>query len=162
MAGNSLLIRDMRPEDIEDCCNIIQYHWGRDIALSARGELEEMFLSNSKWPPHYYVAEEGNKILGFGGFRSSWLMSNTFELIWINVAPEARGKGIGEALTWHRLAEIRRRGGNLILLMTQKPSYFEYFQFQTVATFDGWCLMVNQFDTVKLDIDRTKLGPDYG
>lgn len=153
-----MLIRDLRPEDIRDCVHIVQYHWGIEIAQQAGWELEEMFTSNSRWPPHYYVVEDKGVIAGFGGFKSAWMMSNTFELIWVNVAPEAMGRGIGRMLTWHRLAEIRRRGGNLVLLMTQKPAFFEKFQFQTVCYFDGWALMVNQFAPVSLDIDRSTNG----
>lgn len=128
------------------------------MAKQASLEMEEMFCSASRWPPHYFVAEEGSQILGFGGLKSAWLMSNTFELIWVNVSPEAMGKGVGAALTWHRLGEIMRRGGTLVLLMTRKTGFFEKFQFQTVCNFNGWALMVNQLRPVELAPDRTPDG----
>lgn len=151
-----MYIRDLRPEDIEDCKNIVQYYWGIEIACQAMWELEEMFTSNSKWPPHYYVVEEGKSILGFGGFKSAWLMSNAFELIWVNVCPWARGRGIGSLLMTKRLEEIRRRGGNMVLLMTQKTAFFEKFGFKVVANLDGWELMLQQLAPVSIDIDRSQ------
>src|SRR4051812_47518750 len=107
-----------------------------EIADSAVIEMEEMFTSNSRWPPHYYVVEDEIGVVGFGGFKAAWMMSNTFELIWVNVHPRAIGEGVGSMLTRKRLTEICRRGGNLVVLMTRKSSFFVKFGFKAVANFD--------------------------
>lgn len=149
-------LRDLKFEDIPICQSIVAAHWGAEIAASAVLEMEEMFTSNSRWPPHYYVVENNFEIIGFGGFKSAWLMSNTYELIWVNVAPGAQGMGVGRMLTLARLDEIRRRGGTLVLLMSRRPAFFEQFEFETVCNFDdGMCLMVNQLAPITIERDRS-------
>lgn len=144
------LIRDLEIKDISVCEQIVEKHWGKAVAENAAMEMMEMF-SKAKWPPHYFVAcDQDNIVVGFAGFKSSWLMSNTYELIWINVAPGILGQGVGKALTHYRLREIKNRGGALVMLMTQKPKFFEQFDFKEVAIYDDWVLMVNQLAPVTI------------
>lgn len=146
-------LRDLSLIDIPSCQEIVAEHWGIKIADNAVIEMEEMF-SGTRWPPHYYVVEDEIGVVGFGGFTSTRMMSNTFELIWVNVHPRAIGKGVGTMLTRKRLTEIRRRGGNLVFLMTRKSSFFVKFGFRAVANFDGLDLMVNQFAPVAISGDN--------
>lgn len=138
-------IRDLETDDIYFCEQIVSYHWGDEIAQKAKHEMWEMFLSRSRWPPHYIVAvDDDGCILGFAGFRAALIMSNVHELIWINIGHWVQSQGIGRALTEHRIAEIARRGGTMVLLMTQKKIFFEKMGFVWVANIDGWELMFRQ------------------
>lgn len=152
------MIRDLEMDDVYLCKIIVEHNWGKDIAESAELELWEMF-SKTRWPPHYLVyVDQNNTVVGFAGYKPAWLMSNAYEMIWINIAPWAQGKGIGKALTERRLLEITRRGGTMVLLMSQKADYFKQFGFNTVANLDGWELMLKQLAPVTLDIDRSSHG----
>ena len=122
-----------------------------------------MFFSNSRWPPHYYVAEIDGQVVGCGGYRSAWLMSNTYELIWVNVKKEFQGQGIGKALTKKRINRIKELGGTLILLMTQtKQQFFEQFGFSRsemywnsdVSKIMPWRLMSLQLGPVEIAGDK--------
>jgi N-acetylglutamate synthase-like GNAT family acetyltransferase len=150
-----MIIRDMTPEDLDVCREIVRGHWGMSIAEQAYLEMSEMFTSASRWPPHYIVAQDEFGIAGFAGFKSAWLMSNTFELIWINIHPSAMGKGLGIRLTEKRLEMIKQRNGTLVILMTQKPEFFTQFGFNSTQTFDTWTLMSKQLAPVTIDYDRS-------
>jgi GNAT superfamily N-acetyltransferase len=145
-----LIIRDLHRDDILACQMIVAEHWGWPVATHAGLEMGEMFC-HSLWPPYYYVVEDDRGIVGFAGFKASWVMSNTYELIWVNVATRALGNGVGRMLTQKRLDEIKRRGGALVTLMTQKPLFFAKFGFRSLANFDGWELMVRQIAPVTLN-----------
>lgn len=141
----SFQIRDLEIKDIHTCREIVESYWGETIAAQAESELWEMFQSKSKWPPHYYVAVNDNDhVVGFAGFKAAWLMSNVYELIWVNVAVNVQGHGIGKALTERRMKEIGRLGGSLVMLMTKKAPYFEQFGFKSLENIDGWVLMIKQ------------------
>ena len=110
---------------------IVAEHWGWPVATHAGLEMGEMFC-HSLWPPYYYVVEDDRGIVGFAGFKASWVMSNTYELIWVNVATRALGNGVGR-------------------MLTQKPLFFAKFGFRSLANFDGWELMVRQIAPVTLN-----------
>lgn len=142
-------IRELQYEDIRVCTEIVGAEWGSSTADRACKQLMEKFtLAPIHNPPQFYVAVSGDKIIGFAGFEATSLMNGAYDLIWIALTPEAQGKGVGSELTRVRLAEIKRRGGTMVSLMTEKPGYFERFGFQAVALFDGWHLMVKKIGKV--------------
>ena len=136
-----MIIRDLEPADIRACVDITSINWGFDIAKQAETELREMHHSVQNWPPHYYVAEVDGTIVGWAGFRSAWMMTNVYEFIWINIHPFHQKSGVGTALTEKRIEEVQRRNGSVILLMTQKPAFFDKFGFEALCTNDNWMLM---------------------
>jgi len=136
-----MLIRDAVYDDDVAIEKIVMSNWDKDIAYSAVLEFDEMFKSGSKWPPHYYVAEVDGQVVGCGGLKSAWLMTNTYELIWVNVHKDFKGRGIGKALTERRLKHIRDLDGRLVLLMTKSPFFFKPFGFYVNNVFDGYALM---------------------
>lgn len=151
--SNEVIIRDLRFCDIPDVQKIIEENWIFEIASKSGLEMKEMF-GNAKWPPHYYVAEMNGQVVGCGGLKSAWLMSNTYELIWINVDKQYQGNGIGKLLIEKRINHIKNLGGTLILLMTQKPWMFSPYQFSYDRLYnDGWVLMSLQLKPISLSGD---------
>jgi N-acetylglutamate synthase-like GNAT family acetyltransferase len=148
--SSEVIIRDLRFCDISDVQLIVLNNWNSEIAYKARLEMQEMFNS-SKWPPHYYVAEVDGRVVGCGGFRRAWIMSDTYEMIWINIDKDFQGRGIGWDLTQRRITRIKELNGSLIMLMTNKPEFFEQFYFNRAAIFDNQHLMTRHLNTVKLN-----------
>lgn len=149
-------LRKMVITDLVACRAIVEAHWGEVMADQARNEMLEMFNPHVRWPPHYIVAEDETGIIGFAGYKSAWFMSNSWELVWINVRSDRQGIGVGQSLTDARMTDIFDRGGTLVILMTQKPGFFEQFQFKVVDKYEnGWCLMVRQLAPIELAMDKS-------
>lgn len=145
-----MIIRDLKYKDLPACAMLVENEWGCETAERAHLQMIEMFrMTEAQLPPQFYVCEsiEGD-IIGFAGFKATMLMHNEYDLIWIAISPKAQGLGIGKALTKTRLDEIKRRGGTLVALMTEKPNYFLQFGFTVSRVFDGWHLMHLQLGKV--------------
>ena len=139
-----MLIRDMEYRDTDACISIVEREWGLGAAMRAAHQTQAMFEGRPPTGmhiPHFYVAEDGNSLLGFAGFVETWLMPGNYDFIWIALRPDAQGKHLGSALTWKRINEVIARGGSVINLSTQKPLFFERFGFQTLCEHDGWTKM---------------------
>lgn len=148
-------IRSMEVADIKACRKIVEDNWDAEIADQAADEMSEMFDSFTRWPPRYFIAEnEQNEVVAFAGYKAAWLMSNTYELIWVNVRKDVQGAGLGKVLTERRLAEIAAKGGSAVLMMTQKPEYFKQFDFEPIHEYYGpkgsWTLMTKQLHPLVL------------
>jgi ribosomal protein S18 acetylase RimI-like enzyme len=66
----------------------------------------------------------GGQALGFACFGPHPLTEGTFDLYWIAVDPEARGRGIGHALLSQVEEEVRTRGGRMLVVETSgTPAY---------------------------------------
>lgn len=146
-----MIIRDLKYKDLPTCAMLVEKEWGCEAAERAHQQMLEMFrLTEAQKPPHFYVAEDSmtGEIIGFAGFEYTMLMKDNYNLIWIAISPKAQGLGLGKALTAQRLNEIKRRGGTLVALMTQKPNYFLQFGFEVTRVFDGWHLMHLQLGKV--------------
>jgi D-alanine-D-alanine ligase len=66
----------------------------------------------------FLVYREHGWTLGYACFGPHPLTQGTFDLYWIAVDPEARGRGIGHALLRRVEAEASARGGRLLLIET--------------------------------------------
>jgi ribosomal protein S18 acetylase RimI-like enzyme len=67
---------------------------------------------------NFLVCREEERVLGYACFSPTPLTEGTFDLLWIAVAPAAQGHGIGHALLDRVEAEVRARGGRLLLIET--------------------------------------------
>jgi N-acetylglutamate synthase-like GNAT family acetyltransferase len=91
--------------------------------------------------PQYLVIEEKGKVVGVTGYISSWMDYHTYELFWVNVAPEYQGRGLGKKLVASVLKEIKKIRGRdeyacVILLGTKIPSFYKQFKFKTLMRFN--------------------------
>lgn len=131
-------IRELQFHDIPECCDIVEEHWGKDAGKRASQQLgSARYYHEAK----FYVVLDDEKVVGFAGYRPSWVIKNAYEFVWVAVARSHQGRGIGHWLTSRRLSDVRELGASLVTLMTRSPLFFEQFGFETVDTHDGWCLM---------------------
>jgi ribosomal protein S18 acetylase RimI-like enzyme len=74
---------------------------------------------------HVFVAEADSAVTGYIGYGPTPLTEGTWDIYWIAVAPEKRGKGIGEALLAHAEDKIRQTQGRLIVIETSSQIGYE-------------------------------------
>lgn len=142
-------VRDLRPNEIGICAQIVRGEWGEDAAKRASAQMSMMFDRGILDPnalPHFLVAADEEGVHGFAGFRPSWIMNGAYELIWVAVSPSKRKQGIGPWLTERRLAEIEERGGKFVTLMTQHVEFFERFGFAVIDTVGAYRLMIKRLE----------------
>lgn len=143
-----MLVRDLKYGEINKCAMLVLSNWGPDAADRSVMQMLKYF-EGGDYAPHFYVAENLG-IIGFSAFCPSMKMRDSYDLIWIAVHRDYQGKGVGRALTQVRLDEIKRRGGSLVSLVTQKPKFFEGFGFKKVDDLDEWCLMTRKLSPVRI------------
>jgi len=70
------------------------------------------------------------------------MMQGFWEFIWVALDQKHQSKGLGTLLTEHRLDYVREHDGTSVLLVTQKPQYFNRFGFLTDRDHgNGWTAM---------------------
>lgn len=57
---------------------------------------------------YYFVMEEGERIIGSGGFNTGFGNGKIARISWDLIHPDFQGKGMGKKLTLHRMRELRR------------------------------------------------------
>jgi predicted N-acetyltransferase YhbS len=149
-----MIIRDLKYGEMKQCEILVRENWGIDAADRAHDQMLEMF-KGGPYAPHFYVADIGSSIvgagiIGFAGFAPDMMMNGSYDLIFVVVHSAYQGHGAGRALTEARIAEIRKRGGTMVSLMTQKPEFFRKFGFRALDVHDGWCLMNRKLATVRM------------
>lgn len=136
-------IRKMERRDIQDCKKLVFDNWDWPAADRFKEQAMLSFDTSNPYRPVFYVAETSLGVCGFSAFEPSMLMKDAYHLIWIAVEVDYKSTGIGKALTNCRLEEIKKRGGSMVQLVTQKPGYFEKFGFFKLTPLDnGWWLMM--------------------
>ncbi|MCE7040931.1 GNAT family N-acetyltransferase [Dyadobacter sp. CY312] len=108
---------------------------------------------------NYFVAEENDTLLGCAGFNIS-TDQKTAALSWDIVHPDAHGKGVGTALTFFRIAQIKKiEPVEIISVRTSQLVYKFYQKFNLQlreVVKDYWD---EGFDLYRLDSDKN-LVPD--
>ena len=104
--------------------------------LKAIASLRDEILDHNAF---YWVILVNGGVKGFGGIKKTGIHSQVYECPWRVINPEYRGHGIGNRLMQVRLDEIKRRGGQFVLLSTPNPQLCEKFGFKLIATLkDTW------------------------
>ncbi len=129
-----MIIRSMECPDIRACLHLVRENWDAVSVERAEEQMYEYFRGG-KYAPKFFVADNAADmgVVGFAAYQRSMRMHGAFDLIWLVVDRRCRSAGVGEALTNHRVNEIRKLGGANVTLVTQKPRYFNRFGFITVA-----------------------------
>lgn len=108
------IIRPMTKEDVKNCIEMTLESFGDDYVSEQFVTTEEEFNAafGKEWwgRPKYFVCEFNDQIIGMGGYSLSWLDWDTFELFWLSIRKEFKGKGIGKILTEHLESEAIKDG----------------------------------------------------
>ncbi len=142
-------------EDMHFCTSLVHMNWGFEAADRCQHQMTEHF-KGGPFAPVFCIADIGDPLsrdyvsmpVGFAAYQPSMKMKGSFDLIWIAVHPLYQGHGAGVALTEWRINEIKKRGGQMIELVTQKPHYFSKFGFFKLHHLGNeWYLMLKLLTT---------------
>lgn len=150
-----MFVRAPKYSEIDLCCNLVLINWGVEAADRCRQQMIEYFKGGD-YAPVFCVLDIGDgvdgPIVGFAAYQPSMKMKGSFDLIWIAVHPHYQGRSAGKVLTEWRINEIKKRGGQMIELVTQKPAFFSKFGFFKLHHLgNDWYLMLKLL-TSKVDI----------
>ncbi len=93
-----------------------------DVAM----ELIDVAINNPEQKDYnIFVFEEDEKVLGYHCTGKRYLTAGTFDLYWIAVHPEAKGKGIGSKLLIHAENFVKENNGSLLLAETSSKDDYD-------------------------------------
>ena len=115
----------MKQKDIREVHKLINYfaNKGEMLACSLKRLYEGM--------RDYFVAEKGGEILGCSSLHLTW--EDLAEIRSVAVKEKYQNQGVGKALVKACLKEAKNLGVKRIFLLTNKPKYFQRFNFQIIA-----------------------------
>jgi ribosomal protein S18 acetylase RimI-like enzyme len=134
-------IRLLKKGEIKEAAAIVGRNYSKTYEQSSALELKDMFGAGAI-KPVYFVAEDKGKIIGLAGFVQSWMDYNIYEIFWVNVLPERQNQGVGKTLVARIIAEIKKKKGAYLMLLTangekKTPGYYQgNFKFKTLQKFD--------------------------
>jgi GNAT superfamily N-acetyltransferase len=139
--------------DLNFCCGLVAKNWGAEAADRCTAQFVESF-NDGPYAPVFCILDievAGAGPIGFAAYQPSMKMKGSFDLIWIAVHDQYKGGGAGKALTEWRIDDIKKRGGQMIELVTQKPDYFAKFGFISVYHLGNqWYLMLKLLKPVEI------------
>ncbi len=74
---------------------------------------------------HVFVAEADSAVIGYISYGPTPLTEGTWDIYWMAVSAEKRGRGIGEALLAHAEDKIKGAKGRLIVIETSSQEGYE-------------------------------------
>jgi N-acetylglutamate synthase-like GNAT family acetyltransferase len=117
-----IMIRAMAQTDLPAVLAVAANAFDRDHAQRAQPEFNEMFGA-AALRPFFYIAETGGKIVGVSGYGTSWLAYGVYELFWelfwVGVLKENRGRHLGKALVERCLSDLVTVADQVILVTSE-------------------------------------------
>jgi predicted N-acetyltransferase YhbS len=117
-----MIIRVMQQSDIPAALGVVADAWGKKTAQMAQPDFSDAFAS-SAWKPIFYVAEIDGFVVGTACYVVSWLCYGVYNLAWVAVQKEFRGRGIGRSLVERCLADLSPIADE-IMLATNVPDFY--------------------------------------
>lgn len=118
---------DVFPEDVAHVRNIVAstgFFFEAEIEVAV--ELVQERLTKGLASEYYFVfAEQDGKVLGYACFGPIACTVASYDLYWIAVHHDARGKGIGKQLLAQSEACIGARGGQRVYIETASREQYE-------------------------------------
>jgi len=125
-------IRSLLPSDRAQLIDILSQGAGfRSEEIACAIELLDAALAPSDGEPadqrdpddtgyeaRVAVADDGERVLGYACFGATPMTEATYDLYWLVVAENARGRGVGGALVAAVDAELKQRGARIIRVET--------------------------------------------
>lgn len=100
-------------------------------------ELLDCYLQDGEESGYHIFVAADSKILGYICYGPIPITLGTWDIYWIAVAREARGKDVGKGLISFAEEKIRKAGGKLIMIETSsKPSYEPTRRFYSAAGYE--------------------------
>ncbi len=91
----------------------------KPIEVEVAGELIDAYLEDPKESGYdTLVAEVDGTVVGYICYGTTPLTVGTWDVYWMAVSRQMQGKGVGRALLEHAEADIKARGGRLIMIET--------------------------------------------
>ena len=121
-----ITLRDLRPGDRESLALILKtsgaFH-DQEIAVGLE-LVDESLNPGPSTDYQWFLAERDGQVVGFACFGPVPLTVGTFDLYWIAVSPEARGRGVASRLDDAVTSAVRALGGRWLLAETSStPAY---------------------------------------
>jgi GNAT superfamily N-acetyltransferase len=134
--------RLLEKNEVNSVLKIVGKNYSEKWALASKPEIFAMF-NHKTLNPRYFVVEDNNIIIGFGGYCTSWMDYNLREIFWINVLPEFQKKGVGRFLVNGIIEQIRRDKTSLdykakLVILTCKDylvPFYKSFGFRKILSF---------------------------
>jgi N-acetylglutamate synthase-like GNAT family acetyltransferase len=145
-----ITLRRATPRDIKAMVAIISRTFSKDDAATAKGEIATVMKGASC--EHFFIVAFINKtMVGLAGLVQSWLDFNAYEILWVGVAPELQGHGIGALLIGNIIKRAKTIKGHhtvrTILLSTEAIKFFKKCGFKSIAPLaTGGDLMIMNLD----------------
>ncbi len=110
----------------------------KPIEVEVAGELIDAYLEEPKTSGYdTLVAEVDGAIAGYICYGPTPLTVGTWDVYWMAVNRQLQGQGIGRALLEHAEADIKARGGRLIMIETSgTPLYITAQRFYQARRYD--------------------------
>jgi N-acetylglutamate synthase-like GNAT family acetyltransferase len=145
------IVRPATVWDMDHCIRLVRDNWGTESADRCYEQFVEG-LTGGKYDPVFYACISGlDKFAGFCAMQRAMRMHGGWDFIWVAVAKEFQGLGVGKHLTDYRLDRVREQDGSHVNLVTQKPKFFEKFGFITSQHLgNNWVEMCCQLKLVDM------------
>jgi len=140
----------MRREEIDEVAQLIsdvydyEKIWDGYRFELIKKDLEYDFALDDKKFHHnhvdfaFFLAKNGEKIVGVAGIKTSPMSSSVFELCWATVIPEFQRKGVGSKLIKARLDWAKEKEEHSIIMTnTRFLNLFEKFNFITIFAYEN-------------------------
>ncbi|MDW8352577.1 MAG: GNAT family N-acetyltransferase [Anaerolineae bacterium] len=121
---------EVHPSTFDDRQAIYDILIGSGIFNQSDAEcVDEMFLETWRAPMRddryrWLSCRWDGRTVGFACYGPESLTDRTWDLFWICVLPEARGRGVGRTLLTEAETQSRRAGGRLMVIYTSSaPKY---------------------------------------
>src|SRR5262245_2247051 len=119
-------IRSLLPSDRAQLIDILSQGAGfRSAEVACAIELLDAALApadDEGYEARVAVADEGastpDRVMGYACFGATPMTDATYDLYWLVVSPETRGRGVGGALFAAVAEELKQRGGRIIRVET--------------------------------------------
>ena len=130
------VLRLMRPEDIQQCINIVELNYGEKYT-TIENELNSMFKLDLWVRPEYHVIEIKDKIVSFGGYSLTTIDYNCYGIFWINTRPDYVKKGYAKQIVVSIIEAIKQKNSNkswvILSCKEHLKEFYEQFGFKVLS-----------------------------
>jgi len=120
-------IRNYQPNDFEAVIRLIQLNTPTYFAAEEEADLRHYLHHELDL---YFVAEEASTVVGAGGINRGFDEGKTARISWDFVHPEYHGRGIGGALTQHRIALLQQEPGLEKIIVRTTQLVYRFYEKQ--------------------------------